>query len=135
MLLEYLVKALVKRAAQGRLDLFAELLGVRGRFMRIKRVLVLPDLDNGEMIDSIDLHKDLDAHRALFLARVLGILPEHLGRGGRIVRHSIHVDHNVDPIVVFGWLLRSGLTRETRRSQNQNHPDSEQQSPGEIQFQ
>src|SRR5438093_12328721 len=62
------VHALVERATGHRLQRVAVLLGVRGSGVRVERLLVLPDLDDCEVIRAHRVLQDVEPQTPLFLA-------------------------------------------------------------------
>src|SRR3974390_1612479 len=94
--IERVVKALVDRADEMRLDLVAKLLAVGCRGMRIIRFLVLPDRDNRELVRRRDALQNLETQIALVLAGGIRELPQQAGCRCTRSRRDLDVAHDVD---------------------------------------
>ena len=63
-----MLAGVVGRGEQRR-DLLVHLLGVRGRHVRLERLLVGPGAEHGELVRPVDALEHFEAHRAVVLAR------------------------------------------------------------------
>ena len=81
--------------ADGR-DLLARLGGIGALTVRLDRRLVLPDLEDRELMRLVDTLHDLAAEIAAFLGRRVSVASEY-GRGLSLRRrHDLDVGHGVD---------------------------------------
>jgi len=86
------MQTFVERAAQHRLQPLAEGFGMAGGQMGFEVLLGPPDLDDGEMVQTIRLAQHLKANGALVLAAVGGKLVEYFrGFRGAIWSQYVYV--------------------------------------------
>src|SRR2546425_4458562 len=97
-LVDRLEHPLVVERARHRSELVAELTRRLPHRVRLHRLRVLPDLDDGEMVGPVGLLHDLEAH----VARVLAAVVTELLDGGEAVllawRNDVDVRHHVDGV-------------------------------------
>lgn len=89
------MQTFVEGAAEHRLQLLAECPAMAGGQMRFEVLPGPPDLDDGEVVQSIGVAQNFKADRAFILAAVGGKLMQYLGGfRGAIESQYVHVrDH------------------------------------------
>jgi hypothetical protein len=120
-----MVKPLVVRASELRIDLLAELACVRGSNVLVKGFLILPDFDDRDVISARYFRAGFHSHIALILARIRNILLDQFRARGRFRRDDIDVRHDVNHVMRRRF-LGCRAPRETECAQNQNSTDARQ---------
>src|SRR5207253_8154290 len=101
----------------------------------LERRLVLPDLEDRELMRLIDALNDLAAEIAAFLLRGLAVAPEQ-GRGiGLRRRHDLDVGHGIDIAGDRDWCWRLGRRRRLGARvcdrADRHHDQPEEENPKE----
>src|SRR2546425_5711081 len=99
-----------RRVADGR-DLLARVDRVGALAVRLERRLVLPDLEDRELMRLVDALNDLAAEIAAFLGGGVAVAPEYSRRLRLRRRHDLDVGHGVDVAHDRYWCWRLGRRR------------------------
>jgi hypothetical protein len=124
---EVQVQPFVIGAAEHGIELLAELACVRGGYVRIERLLVLPDFDNRDVIHARNLRAGFDADEALVLAAIRNVLLHEFCARGGVRRHDVDMRHDVN-FALRSRFLGQRASRKAECGQHQRGPHGKQQS-------
>jgi len=116
-LLHDMVQAFVKGAAEHRLQLLTEILGVRGSFVSFKRFGILPDFHQREMIMPAVVLQQLETNDTRVVPALRGELLKEFGAVVNVIRSEVNVSDHVELIARSLSMRRDSKWKREQRGE------------------